>query len=112
MTFVVTEASDVECAHHGEAALTAQQPKLTVSGKGVIVKDDLLLALLTGCTQTNTNASEVPCTKVDSLTSGEATKLTVRGHGVLLDSLAAATIGKPVNSLTCKDPKQARLKAE
>jgi hypothetical protein len=54
----------------------------------------------------------VPCTKVDSLTSGEATKLTVRGHGVLLDSLAAATIGKPVNSLTCKDPKQARLKAE
>ena len=112
MTFIVTEASDVECAHHGVAALTSLQPKLTVSGKGVLVKGDLLVALLTGCTQTNTNASEVPCAKVDSLTSGEATKLTVRGQGVLLDSFAATTIGKPQNSLTCKDPKQARLKSE
>jgi len=112
MTFVVTEASDVECAHHGAAALTAVQPKLTVSGKGVLVKTDLLLALLSGCIQTNTNAGEVPCSKVDSLTSGEATKLTVRGSAVLLDSFAATTIGKPQNSLTCKDPKQARLRAE
>ena len=112
MTFVVTEASDVECAHHGVAKLASVQPKLTVSGKGVLVGNDLLLALLTGCTQTNANASEVPCTKVDSLTSGEATKLKVRGQGVLLDSFAATTIGKPQNSLSCKDPKQSRLEAE
>jgi hypothetical protein len=112
MTLVVTEASDVQCAHQGVAALKVAQPKLTVSGKGVLVKGDLLVALLGACLQTKTNAGEVPCTKVDSLTSGEASKLTIRGHGVLLDSFAATTIGKPQNALSCKDPKQARLRAE
>jgi hypothetical protein len=112
MTFVVTTASDVECSHHGVAKLTVPQPKLTVSGTGVLVKDDLLAAVLSGCTQVPPPQGNVPCTKADTLTSGEATKLTVRGHGVLLDSFAATTIGKPLNPLTCKDPKQARLRAE
>jgi hypothetical protein len=112
MTFVVTTASDVECAHQGVAALTVPQPKLTVSGNSVLVKDDLVAALLSGCTQVPPPQGNVPCTKVDSLTAGEATKLTVRGHGVLLDSFAATTIGKPQNPLTCKDPKQARLRTE
>ena len=112
MTSVVTTASDVKCSHQGTATLMVSQPKLTVSGKSVLVKDDLLAAVLSGCTQVPPPQSNVPCTKVDTLTSGEAAKLTVRGHGVLLDSFAATTIGKPQNPLTCKDPKQARLRAE
>ena len=111
MTFVVTIASDVECLHQGVATLVAPLPKLTVSGKSVVLEDDLLAAVLTGCKQVPPPQGNVPCTKVDKLTSGEATKLTVRGSGVLLDSFAATTIGKPQNPLTCNDAKQTKLRA-
>jgi hypothetical protein len=112
MTFVVTTRSDLECPHTGVASLSPPSPKLTVSGAGVVVKQDLLTAPLTGCTQVPPPATNVACTKVASVISGEAAKLTVRHQAVLLDSLAATTIGVPQNQLSCRDARQTKLSAK
>jgi hypothetical protein len=111
MSFVVTVGSDVECPDQGVATI-ASPAKLTVSSKPVVVKDDLLNAVIAGCKQIPPPASKVTCVKVATLTSGEAAKLTVGGRAVLLDSLAAVTAGAPNNQLTCKDAKQKKLTAK
>ena len=111
MSFAITIGSDVECPDHGAAAM-ASSARLTVSGKPLVVKGDLLTAAIGGCTQVPPPPSNVACAKVTTLTSGEASKLTAGGQPVLLDSLAAVTSGAPKNQLTCKDAKQKKLTAK
>jgi hypothetical protein len=111
MSFVVTVNSDVECPDKGVAAMTSSA-RLTVSNKKVVVKSDLLSATIAGCKQPASPPSSVTCATVASLIAGEAGKLTVGGHGVLLDSLSAIASGVPKNQLACKDVRQKKLTAK
>jgi hypothetical protein len=109
MSSVMTVGSDVECPDHGVATI-ASSARLSVAGKSVVLKSDLLAATISGCTQP-TSQSSAACLTVTTLTSGEAAKLTVGGQAVLLDSLAAVSSGLPNNQLTCKDARQGKLTA-
>ena len=111
MSFAITVGSDVECPDHGVPAMSSSA-KLTVSSEPVVVEDDLLAASIGGCTQAPPPPTNVACAKVTTLSAGEASKLTVGGRAVLLDSLTAITSGVPRNQLTCKDARQTKLTAK
>ena len=111
MSFVLTVVSDVACPDSGVATMTSSA-KLTVSGHKVVVAQDLRAAAIGGCKQVPPPQSNVACLTVAKVTSGEATKLTVGGKAVLLDSVQAVASGAPKNALTCKDPKQQKLTAK
>jgi hypothetical protein len=111
MSFAITVISDVECPDKGVATMSSSA-KLTVSGKNVVVKDNLVGATLGGCQQASSPPASVTCATLTEVISGEATKLTVGGQAVLLDSLKGLTSGAPKNQLTCKDAKQTKLTAK
>jgi hypothetical protein len=90
MPFVLTTSSDVHCPTSGTVT-PGGKPKLTVAGAAVTTPADITGKSVSGC-KTPTSNSTKPCTKVASAT-GAATKLTVGGTGVALDSLTGATDG-------------------
>lgn len=94
---VLTADSIIHCPHSpGKLALTGITHKLTVQGKPVLVKADILATSVQGCP--NPTSSPPPshtCTKINSVSSGEATKLKVGGVPVMLDTLAGLTDGFP-----------------
>ena len=54
--------------------------------------------LIGGCTQVGTGLT--PCTTIMTVTAGEASKLTVGGVAVLLETLAGITNGNPDKSFS------------
>jgi hypothetical protein len=117
MALVMTLTSTITCqpaaatAHGGKVA-AASTAKLRVDGSPVIpaLVQPLPagpngLGAIAGCkTPTSTTPSSKPCLRVVSvLPSSMATKLTVSGIGVLLDSVAGTTdgtIGPAIGSLS------------
>ncbi len=98
MAKVLTTASTVVCGHGGTATVSSSA-KLTVQGQKVLLADGPpSWTIAVGCSQTNTNNSEKPCTKIASVTAGKSSKLTVGGVKVLLDSLGGVTDGAPKNT--------------
>jgi hypothetical protein len=92
MPFALTENSSVVCAHQGTVGLSASQSKLKVSGAKVLVDGDLKSAPVNGCTtvpDTNTKT----CLTIASVVAGVASKLTVQGKGVLLETIQGQTDG-------------------
>ena len=102
---VLTEATTVSCAHKGEVSKSSTA-KLQLGGHPVLLENQMPSWTIPtgtvppGCTRINTQAGEKPCTKVASPTAGTATKLTVGGSKVLLDSLQATTDGLPTPTNT------------
>ncbi|MET8040935.1 hypothetical protein ABZU25_08720 [Micromonospora sp. NPDC005215] len=90
MAFVLTTSSDVHCPNQGKVS-PAGQSKLTVSHIPVTRLDGISGKSVTGCTITTSNSTK-QCGTVASAT-GAASKLTVGGAGVALDSLSGATDG-------------------
>ena len=108
MPFVLTTASTITCPGAGTVS-PAGRPKLTVGGKPVVRPDGVKGTSVSGCkTPTNSNTPTKTCTTVASV-EGAATKLTVDGAAVALDTLKGATDGTP-GSLTVA-AKQTKLKA-
>lgn len=95
----LTTASTVTCADAGTVTLSGQG-KLTVSGNKVLASSDVSSWSISGCTQTNANAGQVPCATVVSQSGGKATKLTVGGSPVVLADLSGKTNGTPHNTLS------------
>jgi hypothetical protein len=86
--------SSVTCNHQGIVS-TQGSSRLTVNTKGVLLKSGIQgQSVSTACTtQTDPNTGNKQCTTVSTVTSGESSRLTVDGNGVVLDSLAGATDG-------------------
>ena len=81
--------------HHGGKAVTTSTAKLAVGGKQVLVAASL--GAIASCA--NSAPGEIKCTKVLTIIAGNATKLTVAGSPVLLDTLKGTTNGNPVGAL-------------
>ena len=92
MPTVLTTGSTVKCSHQGTATLSSTA-KLTVGTKSVLLSTDFASWPIAGCTQTG--GPPTPCTSIVSVAAGAATKLTVGGVAVLLDTLSGPTNGAP-----------------
>lgn len=92
MPAVLTATSTVTCPHVTGVAAQVSAPKLQVMGQAVLTG----LGAVAGCPWMPPPATNVKCTTV-SISSGQATKLTVGGVGVLLASLAAKADAPPAN---------------
>lgn len=115
MSFVLTEASTLICAHAGTVKLTATQSKLTVSGSKVLVHSDLIGAVISGClTVPDPNTSTVKCLSITSAEGGVAGKLKVNGKGVLLEQVngkTTGTVGGQVQTWKVQTAGETKLKA-
>jgi hypothetical protein len=84
-TAVVVKAGSLACSHQGSATVSSVSARLTIGGKGALLKGQESGLDFTGCTNTTTdgNSSPAPCIS-DPATAGVATKLTVGKTAVLL----------------------------
>lgn len=114
-TKVLTEDSTLKCSHTGDASVTPSTTKLVVNGSKVWVKQDVEGATgFSGCTNTPPPAGRVACTAVDPspAVGGAATKLTVQGKAVMLDTVTGKTNSQPVKGdLTLVDAGQTKFTA-
>lgn len=85
------------CGHSPGKVTTTGSPKLQVSSQPVLLKLGIMGKPVGGCaTVPAADASgptAKPCTSVTSVSAGEATKLTIGGMPVMLDTLAGQTDG-------------------
>lgn len=111
MPKVLTTASTVLCdvflplplPHHGGTVTTTSTAKLTVGGKPVLVASSLGPIPAPGGTPCATvvAAGETPCTAVVTvLPASVASKLTVGGSPVVLETLTGTTNGVPPGALS------------
>jgi hypothetical protein len=91
MPNLLTEDSIIQCAHRGRVVVTASQSGLTVNDRKVLVKDDMLSAVVTCPAVTSTGIKQ--CTTVKSILSGVAKTLAVGGQPVLLETAQGLTDG-------------------
>lgn len=112
MAFVLTTSSRIVCGSQG-AVSTSGQAKLTVGGVPVLVKAGVAGKSLSGCTVvTNASSGTKQCSTVASVSAGEATKLTVGGAAVMLDTLAGTADGLPTpGAMLTATANQSKLKA-
>lgn len=96
----LTIASDVECGHKGVVEVTSSV-KLTVNGSPVLLEASVASMPVTpGTCATQQTSTTSPCKTVTSvLPPSLATKLTVGGKPVVLDSLKGLTDGVPPGGL-------------
>ena len=97
MPGVLTEGSNVTCGHSPGKVSTTGSPKLKVSGQAVLLKDGIMGKSVSGCgtppASDVSGPTAIPCLTVTTVTTGEATKLTIGGAPVMLDTLAGQTDG-------------------
>ena len=94
MPTVLTKSSKLACSHQGTVQVVATQQKLTVNGDAVLVMGDLEGKPISGCPVAVTPSTK-PCLTVTSMLAGAATKLSVDGMPVLLDTATGLTDGVP-----------------
>ncbi len=114
MAKVLTTASTVLCdvaappapapptAHGGTVAKTSTA-KLTVNGSAVLanrVQPPIGLGAVVGCANKPPPPSNTTCTKVATVISGAAARLTVGGVAVLLETVKGTTVGTPPGTLS------------
>jgi hypothetical protein len=120
---VLNMASTIRCdvlapSLHGGTVAKASTAKLTVNTARVLpnvvqpaIGGPNGLGAVTGCTNAPPPPSKAPCQRVATiLPVGVATKLTVQGVGVLLNTLKGTTVGTPPGTLTAT-ANQTRLTA-
>lgn len=95
---------------HGGTVVVQSTAKLTTNNISVLLKRSIENKTVPDCsTPTDTNTGTFPCSKVNSVTAGESTKLTVEGKNVILETLVGTTNGNPIGSLFIEDVKQDKL---
>lgn len=108
MAQAMTTGSIIRCPDSGVFTLTSGA-KLKVSGSPVLKASDFAQWTATGCTQTNANASEVPCVSILAL-SGQLTKLKLGGAPALGSNASGTSNGTPKNTLSVQ-ARQSKLTA-
>lgn len=92
MPQILTTDSRLGCPHGGSVQLSGGRTALTVDGKPVLAKIDVMGKLISGCT-TPTSTSTKQCTAVTSVLAGESTRLSAGGMPVLTASALGLTDG-------------------
>jgi hypothetical protein len=111
---VVVETGSLACSHGGTASIVSGSPRLSVGGKGVLLKgSESGLAFPTCTNRTSDGTAPAPCVS-DAADAGLATKLTVGGIPVVLaatgpthPSVTPAAVGR----WSVKDAGQSKLTA-
>jgi hypothetical protein len=103
MPAVLTEASALQCVHGGKVVANPAGRALTVDGAAVLVRGDLLTAIVVNCPLT-----PKPCLAVTSVTAGAAARLSVGEQPVLLATAQGAT---DLGTWLVLDPAQTKLEA-
>ncbi|MFW5845071.1 MAG: hypothetical protein ACOCXJ_02485 [Planctomycetota bacterium] len=128
MPKVLTENGRCTCPHQGAVSLSAGQNRLLIDGGKALVQGDTLGAGIPAvpppgpgrCTVlTDPNTGAVSCTATISELPGAATRLTVDGVPVLLETVTGQTNGTgtppsppPSQSWSTDDPGQSRMESE
>ncbi|MCP2341337.1 hypothetical protein [Actinomadura rupiterrae] len=86
MPAVLTESSVLQCVHGGKVVAQPGSRKLNVDKAAVLVRADVLAAVVAGCPLT-----PKPCTKVTTVTAGLATRLLILKEPVVLATAQGAT---------------------
>lgn len=96
MAAVLTQNSNVSCGHGGSVVATGT-PKLTINGSPVLLRTGIAGRAVSVCTTPPASDAGGPtakaCLTVTAVDSGEASKLTVGGSGVMLATLTGKTDG-------------------
>jgi hypothetical protein len=110
MPSVLTVASAVTCPHQASVA-TSGTSKLTVSGSAALLAAGIAGQTVSACPISD-SSSTTKCRTVLSVTGGLATKLTVGGAPVVLESLIGVTDGvSPAGNALVAQANQTRLTA-
>jgi hypothetical protein len=100
---------------HGGTVGVSSTAKLAVNGAPVLLAASVAGKTVAGCPVTDDpNTSTKHCTSVASVLSGPATRLTVGGKPVVLDTLTGTTDGTPPPTGAALGPasaNQAKLQA-
>jgi len=108
---VLTTASSIQCVHQGIVVPTTGQSVLKVNGNPVLVEKVQGSITPGSCTQVSPPASNVPCTTIESQSTGTSTVLKVNGKPVALDNASGLTDGKPANKWSVNSAEQKVLQA-
>jgi hypothetical protein len=105
MGIVTVQGAVIKCSHSGQLKLMTGDARLAVAGNGAVTSgmeagltfgspDTPVPGMVSPCTaQTPTSPPKfVPCVTSPALPAGLATKLTVGGQPVLLDSASGTTV--------------------
>lgn len=92
MPAVLTTASTLLCPHGGQIVAEPSQTLLTVDGRPVLLRADLLGPVLIGCPL---KPPATPCVKILSITDGVATTLRVGTEPAVLETARGATNVQP-----------------
>jgi hypothetical protein len=87
----VTSNASIKCGHDGTVARVPSQVWVRVDGGPVLVDDDPVHRLVTGCP--NVGPTVKPCTKTLTVTRGYSSWLRVGGKAVVLSTLDGLTDG-------------------
>ena len=112
MAFVLTNSGSAGCGHGGTMTIPPSASVLTVGGVHVPVDSLKGAAIAPGCSQTNTNAGQQPCSSVVSQTAGKSVVLFVDGKAALLDNSSGNTDGKPLTDWAVKSAGQSFFSAD
>jgi hypothetical protein len=94
MAEILTTGSKLTCPHGGSVQLSAGRTQLTIDGKPVLAKVDVMGKPVSGCsTVTNPQAGTKQCLTVASVLAGEAQLLSVGGMPALTTSAQGLTDG-------------------
>ncbi len=112
MPKVITEGSTIVCPHQTPITFTASQHSLKVGDNYVLLAGDISTGTVSGvCPNQPTPANPTfkPCTKVTSLLAGAATKFTVGGQPVLLETATGLTDAVPPGNWQVQSAGQTKL---
>jgi hypothetical protein len=98
MAQTLSAAATLTCSHLAPFVMTPAA-KLTVGNTGVLIIDSVQIATIPTCSGQPPSPGGVKCTKA-TVTSGQATKLSVGGVPVLLAALVVTTNGNPPTPVT------------
>jgi hypothetical protein len=94
MATVLTTGSTLACPHGGTVQLGAGRVQLTVGGRPVLAKADVMGAPISGCTTvTSPPAGTKQCMTVTAVLAGEAQHLSAGGMPVLTTDATGLTDG-------------------
>ncbi len=112
----LTMDSTVSCGHGapGNISQIEKQSILKVGGSAVLIDGSFGGAVVSGCGTVTNNSGNFQCSTTGNQTAGTASKLTVNGDSVLLDTatgpLTLATVGGNAQSYSVDFAGQTKLK--
>ncbi|MHA2274124.1 MAG: hypothetical protein ACXAC2_00050 [Candidatus Kariarchaeaceae archaeon] len=100
MAKAVRQGATFTCPHSGTGTIASASGELKGSGSPIINKTEALTMIIAGCTFIPPPAGNIPCTALVSV-SGESSKLTKKGVGVILDNSTLTTnTSSPSNTIS------------